>query len=67
MRGEISHLAHLHLADTYIQSDLQLEHLSEEVEATIYHCRYSKDVRNKWQALTIAMLTHSPCTTKIVV
>ena len=49
-----------------IQSDLQFVHLSEEIE-TLYHCRYSKDVRRtEWQALTIATIarfTHSPYTT----
>ena len=44
------------LADAFIQSNLQLVHLSEEGE-TIYRCRYSKDVhRNKCKALTIARL-----------
>ena len=55
-----------HLADAVIQSDLQLAHLLEEGETTIYRCRYSKDDhRTKCQALTIVSLTHSPYTTKI--
>ena len=50
------------LAAAFIQSDLQLVHLSEERE-TIYCYRYSKDAhRNKCKALTIARLTHSPYT-----
>ena len=32
-----------HLADYFIQSDLQV-HLPNERETIIYHCRYSKDV-----------------------
>ena len=55
-----------HLADAFIQSNLQYVHLSEERETTIYCCRYSKDVhRTKCQAPTIARLIHSPYATKI--
>ena len=40
--------------------------LSEERETTMHLCGYSEDVhRTKWQALTIARLTHSPYTTEI--
>ena len=54
-----------HSADTFIPSDLQQEHLSEESE-TIYRCRNVKDVhRNKCRALTIARLIHSLYATKI--
>jgi hypothetical protein len=42
-----------HLADAFIQSDLQLVHFSEERE-TVGDCLYSKDVHiTKCQALTI--------------
>ena len=64
MRCLTVHLHLGHLADAFIQSDLQ-EHLSEEGETTLDLCRYSKDVhRTKCQALTIVRLTHSLYTIK---
>ena len=43
-----------HLADSFILSDLQVMHLSEERETTIYRCWYSQDVHKaNCQALTI--------------
>ena len=64
-----NHIKKIHLLklteDAFIQSDLQLVHLSKESER-IYRCRYSKDVHGtKCKAPTTARLTHSPCTTKI--
>ena len=62
---DVLHLHLGHLSDAFIQSDLQIIHLSEEGE-TIHRCQYSKDVdRTKCKALPIARLTQSPYTTKL--
>ena len=59
LKKQHSHLYLGHLADSFIQSDLQwVVHLSEG--ETIYNWRYRKEVhRTKCKALTIARLTHS--------
>ena len=55
------------LEDSFIQSNLQQANHSEEGETTTYrYSRYSgDDYKTKCQALTIARLSHSLCTTKI--
>ena len=66
LSGLSLHLHCAHLADPFIQSNLQRVPLAEEGGTTIYRCRYSKDVhRTECQGKTIAGLTHSRYTTKL--
>ena len=63
---QLNNDTYMHLANAFIQNNLQQVHLSEEGETTTYRWWNSTDGhRTKCQALTIARLTHSLYATKI--